>query len=244
MHRTNKSSLVNVSLLERIVAAPDDRQLVEASLAAFQEVAAGDHFSAILFNPETLSAAVFFLGQGWLATTADFHQAAQQKLREHPLARKFLARRQPMTLVRSREVPNAVWQQSEIYNEVDRPLGVEDIATIYQITAAGQVLILTCGRSRRFTDRDLAPIQSYHRVLNGLVPFYRGAAPTNRAETQSPLDALTAREREILHWVRGGKRDPEIGMILGISQRTVQNHLANIYRKLGVETRTAAAFVQ
>ena len=240
------------SLLERIIAATDDRQLAEASLAAFKAVAAGDHFSAILLNPVTLSAEVFFLGQGWLATAADFHQAAQQKLREHPLARKFLARRQPMALVRSREVPNAVWQQSEIYNEVDRPLGVEDIATIYQITAANQVLVLTCGRSRRFTDRDLAPIQSYHRVLNGLIPFYRGGArPTgaqrgslDRSETQNPLDTLTDRERGILHWVRAGKRDPEIGIILGISPRTVHNHLANIYRKLGVETRTAAAFVQ
>ena len=238
------SHQADFSLLERIIAAPDDRQLAEASLAAFKEVAPGDHFSAILFNPKRRQVADYFLNQRWLAADTPFWQAAQQQLIDHPLAQKFLARPQPMVLVRSGVVLDPTWKKTWLYNEVERPLGVEDIASVCQITAAGQVLVLTCGRSRRFTDRDLAPIQSYHRVLNGLVPFYRGAAPTNRAETQSPLDALTAREREILHWVRGGKRDPEIGMILGISQRTVHNHLANIYRKLGVETRTAAAFVQ
>lgn len=58
----------------------------------------------------------------------------------------------------------------------------------------------------------------------------------------SLLGSLTPREHEILHWVREGKRDSEIGINLGISLRTVNNHLASIYRKLGVETRTAAAF--
>lgn len=51
---------------------------------------------------------------------------------------------------------------------------------------------------------------------------------------------LTAREREILRWASEGKRDAEIGMILGISPRTVSKHLENSFRKLGVETRTAA----
>jgi DNA-binding CsgD family transcriptional regulator len=55
------------------------------------------------------------------------------------------------------------------------------------------------------------------------------------------LATLTTREHEILHWVRNGKQDPEIAIILGISPRTVNHHVANIRRKLRVETRTAAA---
>ena len=51
---------------------------------------------------------------------------------------------------------------------------------------------------------------------------------------------LTTREREVLHWVAGGKRDRDIADILGISPRTVHKHLQRIYEKLGVETRTAA----
>ena len=51
---------------------------------------------------------------------------------------------------------------------------------------------------------------------------------------------LTAREREVLHWLGGGKTDRDIAAILAISPRTVHKHLQRIYEKLGVETRTAA----
>ena len=53
-------------------------------------------------------------------------------------------------------------------------------------------------------------------------------------------EMLTKREREILRWAGEGKRNAEIGIILGVSLRTVEKHLENIFRKLGVETRTAA----
>ncbi|MFC0169604.1 LuxR C-terminal-related transcriptional regulator [Pseudoduganella danionis] len=51
---------------------------------------------------------------------------------------------------------------------------------------------------------------------------------------------VTAREREILHWVREGKSNEEIGLILGISGLTVKNHLQHLYRLLGVSNRTHA----
>jgi DNA-binding CsgD family transcriptional regulator len=52
---------------------------------------------------------------------------------------------------------------------------------------------------------------------------------------------LTRREAEVLAWVAEGKTNPEIAAILGLSPRTIGNHLARIYDRLGVETRTAAA---
>ena len=238
--------------LERVVSAPDQRQLVEAALAAFKEISAGDFYSAIQFDLQTLATEVFFPDQGWLKSQSPVLNAIQTKLTEHPLTRTFLADRQPIVLLRSQVVPNQTWRHSTIYNEVDRPLGIEDMATVYQITASNQVLVLSCGRSRQFSDRDLAPIRSFHRVLNGLDPFRSGAQkphcsqPDSRhwGKVQGSLAALTTREREILHWVRAGKRDAEIGIILGISPRTVHHHLQKIYFKLDVETRTAAAFVQ
>lgn len=50
---------------------------------------------------------------------------------------------------------------------------------------------------------------------------------------------LTEREQEIAALVAAGKTNSEIGFLLGISARTVQKHLENIFRKLGVETRMA-----
>jgi DNA-binding CsgD family transcriptional regulator len=52
---------------------------------------------------------------------------------------------------------------------------------------------------------------------------------------------LTAREQQILAWVARGKTNPEIAEILWITPSTVRKHLENVYAKLGVRTRTAAA---
>jgi DNA-binding CsgD family transcriptional regulator len=51
---------------------------------------------------------------------------------------------------------------------------------------------------------------------------------------------LTPRESEVLAWVAKGKTNADVGVILGLSGRTVQKHLEHIYQKLGVETRTTA----
>jgi DNA-binding CsgD family transcriptional regulator len=52
---------------------------------------------------------------------------------------------------------------------------------------------------------------------------------------------LTPRELEVLAYVAVGKTNPEIGIILGISSRTVSKHVEHILERLSVETRTAAA---
>ena len=52
---------------------------------------------------------------------------------------------------------------------------------------------------------------------------------------------LTPRQRECLAWVRQGKSSGEIGEILGISVLTVDEHIADACRRLGVRTRVQAA---
>jgi len=52
---------------------------------------------------------------------------------------------------------------------------------------------------------------------------------------------LTQREAEVLTWIAHGKSNRDIGEILGISPRTVNKHLEQIFTKLGVENRTSAA---
>lgn len=54
---------------------------------------------------------------------------------------------------------------------------------------------------------------------------------------------LTPREGEVLSWLSKGKTNRDIAQILGLSPRTVDKHLEQIYAKLGVENRTAAAAV-
>jgi two-component system response regulator DegU len=52
---------------------------------------------------------------------------------------------------------------------------------------------------------------------------------------------LSNREMEILTYVVKGFSNREIGISLFISEKTVKNHLSNIFRKLEVEDRTQAA---
>jgi DNA-binding NarL/FixJ family response regulator len=54
---------------------------------------------------------------------------------------------------------------------------------------------------------------------------------------------LTTREGEVLAWLSKGKTNRDIAQILGLSPRTVDKHLEQIYAKLGVENRTAAAAI-
>ena len=62
------------------------------------------------------------------------------------------------------------------------------------------------------------------------------------AEFSSEL-GLTTREGEVLQWLSKGKTNRDIAQILGLSPRTVDKHLEQIYSKLGVENRTAAAAI-
>ena len=54
---------------------------------------------------------------------------------------------------------------------------------------------------------------------------------------------VTARESEILAWVAAGKSDWAIGQILRISGKTVNFHVENAKRKLGVGTRVQAVLM-
>lgn len=51
---------------------------------------------------------------------------------------------------------------------------------------------------------------------------------------------LTAREREILAWTAAGRRQAEIAAMLGLSGRTIENHLRRIRKRLGVATTAQA----
>lgn len=55
-----------------------------------------------------------------------------------------------------------------------------------------------------------------------------------------PEEQLTKREIEVLSCVARGERNKEIGRHLGITERTVKAHLASLYLKLKVDSRTAA----
>ena len=63
----------------------------------------------------------------------------------------------------------------------------------------------------------------------------------NRDIDKDKIDSLTSRELEVLIQVANGMLNKEIATNLNISERTVKNHVSNIFKKIDVSDRTQAA---
>jgi LuxR family quorum sensing-dependent transcriptional regulator len=61
--------------------------------------------------------------------------------------------------------------------------------------------------------------------------------------TSKPKPVLTPREREVLTWVANGKSAWEIGIILNISKRTVDEHVQTAAKRLGAQNRSHAVAI-
>src|SRR5205085_3511094 len=71
---------------------------------------------------------------------------------------------------------------------------------------------------------------------------HRAHRRTSRGTSaQSGLEALTGRELQIAHLVVDRQTNPEIASALYLSQKTVETHLRNIFRKLDVASRVELA---
>lgn len=60
------------------------------------------------------------------------------------------------------------------------------------------------------------------------------------SEPVPAVEPLTDRQLECLRWAAAGKSSMDIGAIVGLSPRTVDDHLAAACRRLGVRTRVQA----
>jgi DNA-binding NarL/FixJ family response regulator len=75
-------------------------------------------------------------------------------------------------------------------------------------------------------------------VANRIVDFFTGAREDYAA---SVFPELTDRERDVLSLIAAGCRNSEIAARLGLSDKTVRNHVSAVLLKLQVPDRTAAA---
>ena len=90
--------------------------------------------------------------------------------------------------------------------------------------------------SWRFLDKSIAPGE----LLQNLIEIYQGRKIFS---DEVVVDVLTSREIEILELVRNGLSIDAICEKVYVSKRTVSNHLANIFSKLGVSSRQEAIHV-
>jgi DNA-binding CsgD family transcriptional regulator len=171
---------------------------------------------------------VFGLPAG--ALSDEDRAAFDRHFHEHPLVRYHAYQRGPNTQRISDSLPLERFRRSALYNEYYRRIRIDHAMALPIYVRDGLLVSFVLNRTRRdFTDRERALLDV---MRPHLARIFRKA---------SSLGGLTAREAEVLRWVAAGKSDAQIGAILRISARTVQKHLQNVYDKLGVESRTAAA---
>ena len=94
-----------------------------------------------------------------------------------------------------------------------------------------------------FDDADARPVEFDLRGDLAAVLARLPSEPVEKRGPGRPKLGVTAREAEVLLWVSYGKTNKTISEILGISPRTVNKHLEQVFRKLGVETRAAATAI-
>lgn len=82
------------------------------------------------------------------------------------------------------------------------------------------------------------------RVRLGLSIVATAAFFSARRLLEAPVgevvNSLSRREREVLAWISAGRRQADIAATLGLSERTVENHLRLARRRLGVATTAQA----
>jgi DNA-binding NarL/FixJ family response regulator len=91
----------------------------------------------------------------------------------------------------------------------------------------------------RKSEAELELVTAARAVLNGKVffPFPASVALHRRRSGQRKLRSpLTSRETELIQLIAEGRTNKEVASILGLSRRTVENHRANIMRKLGLQS--------
>lgn len=133
--------------------------------------------------------------------------------------------------------------KTDFYHEIFKPYGIRN-QMVVRLEREGWISTLTINRDLGF-DADLVSFlkalspfldraQKVHQELERL----RGMIPVLDAAT-----LFTPREAEVFSWMREGKRNREIAVILACSERTVEKHIQSILKKTDTETRSGAVRV-
>jgi DNA-binding CsgD family transcriptional regulator len=138
-----------------------------------------------------------------------------------------------------------------IYDQIYRHMGVEHQLAFVLPAPPGQVVGIALNRERSdFTDEEAAmlellrtPLQAcYQRLLEheSLIDLLHAREGRDQIAERACELGLSERELQVMRSVIRGASNAEVGLSLGISRRTVEKHLQNIYMRLDVTSRTQA----
>ncbi|MES2438966.1 MAG: helix-turn-helix transcriptional regulator [Verrucomicrobiota bacterium] len=128
-------------------------------------------------------------------------------------------------------------ERTDFFNDIFRPLDLHHQLSV-MMPRAGWITTLTISRDQDLPQptADLLLLASRHINLAHHASQLFGPL----ASPKEGIHLLTLREQDVFRWMREGKRNGEIAIILGCSVRTVEKHVENILHKTSSETRGAA----
>lgn len=163
----------------------------------------------------------------------------------------YRARTGDLTTIRMSDiVGRARYHELPVYREYFKPFAIENALDLG--LAAGRdwyrsVLLLRERGDPDFSERDrvvMETLRPHFRAREALAALREALvrAPSVAGGQAAPPDLpLTTREREVIALVADGKTNTEIAAELWVTPGTVKKHLENVYLKLGVRSRAAAA---
>lgn len=119
-----------------------------------------------------------------------------------------------------------------VHNEIEYLLKAVDIGV--------DGYILKDSESAELKRAIMTVLEGESYIQSSLIPTLNSRLIARDVDKEK-IDSLTKRELEVLVQVANGMFNKEIANTLNISERTVKNHLSNIFRKIEVSDRTQAA---
>ena len=135
-----------------------------------------------------------------------------------------------------------LWTTPKSADILDRCFGVA-VGGQLPLALAGQLQRLAKGEARVKQDFVDGRVEFAAVATKGEERHFRLTETLEGSDEKllAQRHGLTEREAEVLLWISRGKANREISEILGISPRTVNKHLEQIFEKMGIENRASAA---
>jgi DNA-binding NarL/FixJ family response regulator len=140
-------------------------------------------------------------------------------------------------------------EDPEVYQPLARPMNTRTALFVPLLDEQGATGVIVAtnkiGADETFSQDDLRLAETFAaRIAFAVRVAAHGGSGSaaGRSEDTSEVEraGLTTREVEVLRLVAHGMSDAQAAERLVVSQRTIHSHLRSIYRKLGVESRSAA----
>lgn len=250
---TDREWLILLDGVREIHEAQDLDTFADRTMAVIGRLIASDYLAYNELNPAQQRALTRFDSDDVQHAIARYLPVFERLMPQHPILNHFIHHPDSPSQRMSDLVSKDEYQRLDLYQEVYRHIAGQHQIVVPIPAQSDSNIGVALNRARSdFSDRDRLVLDLLQphlaQVYRSLTLRLRARAMIEGRDHDGLCEqlrdmGLTHREAEVLAWVLHGKTNPETAAILDISPRTIDKHLENVFRKLGVCTRTGAILI-